>query len=71
MQSNGKRVTVFIDGQPHALVTDEDPEHLKMVATIVDKKLKKLRSKFPQLDQKRLCMLALLEITSEQMKENR
>ncbi|MGL4821309.1 MAG: cell division protein ZapA [Bacilli bacterium] len=65
MQSDVNRITVYIDGQPHSLVTDEDPTHIARTAQQIDVQLRDLRRTYPALSVERLLLLALLETTSE------
>ncbi len=62
-QQKGKksRINVEIYGQQYSVVGDESTSHIRMVAAIVDDKMRELNAKNPSLDTSRLAVLTAVK----------
>ncbi|WP_257009892.1 cell division protein ZapA [Evansella halocellulosilytica] len=60
-----RRTSVTIFGQQYKIVGSEDPEHVKKVARLVDRKMKELKGKNPYLDSNKLAVLTAVNIGNE------
>lgn len=59
------RTIVSIYGQQYTIVGQENPDQVKEVATLVDRKMRELRSKNPYLDSNKLAVLTAVNIGND------
>jgi cell division protein ZapA len=67
-QSKKSRTNVDIYGQMYVIVGEEEPSHIRMVANIVDKRMKELNEINPSLDTNKLAVLTAVNIVNEYAK---
>lgn len=69
-QQNEKRtkITVEIYGQQYSVVGDESTSHMRMVAAIVDDKMREINAKNPSLDINRLAVLTAVNVVHDYIK---
>ncbi|WP_438503583.1 cell division protein ZapA [Ectobacillus ponti] len=69
-QHNEKRtrITVDIYGQQYSIVGDENTTHIRMVAAIVDDKMREIYAKNPSLDINRLAVLTAVNVVHDYIK---
>ena len=69
-QQKGKksRINVEIYGQQYSVVGDESTSHIRMVAAIVDDKMRELNAKNPSLDTSRLAVLTAVNVIHDYIK---
>ena len=63
-----QRVSVEIFGDTYPLKTSDDPEYIKRLANMVDKRMKKVAQRTRTFQGTRICVLAALEIADEYFK---
>lgn len=69
MGENGKnRITVEIYGEPYTIVGEEESSHVRMVASMVDDKMREMKKHNPYLDTKKLAVLTSVNIVNEYVK---
>lgn len=62
------RITVDIYGQQYSIVGTESSSHIRLVASIVDDKMREISAKNPTLDTSKLAVLTAVNIVHEYMK---
>lgn len=62
------RINVSINDQNFTIIGDDDPEHIRYVAHLVDEKLKLLGRKSAGLDTTRKAILTAVNIMDEKVK---
>nr|WP_247600441.1 cell division protein ZapA [Priestia flexa] len=62
------RATVDIYGQPYKIVGTESTSHIRLVASIVDDKMREISKKNPYLDINKLAVLTAVNIVNEYVK---
>lgn len=62
------RITVDIYGQQYSIVGTESPSHIRLVASIVDDKMREISAKNPTLDTSKLAVLTAVNIVHEYIK---
>jgi len=62
------RTTVDIYGEQYTIVGDENPDHVRKVASLVDEKMREIKRKNPYLDTKKLAVLTAVNIVNEYIK---
>ncbi|MBE6084187.1 MAG: cell division protein ZapA [Selenomonas ruminantium] len=62
-----ERVVVEIYGNSYPLKTD-DPQHMKMLAAVVDKKMKAMSRSVRSFDERKIAVLTTLQIAEEYYK---
>ena len=62
------RITVDIYGQQYSIVGTESSSHIRLVASIVDDKMREISAKNPTLDTGKLAVLTAVNIVHEYMK---
>ena len=62
------RTTVDIYGQQYVIVGTENPSHIKLVAEMVDDKMREIGSKNPNLDVNKLAVLTAVNAVNDYMK---
>ncbi|MHC0037420.1 cell division protein ZapA [Pseudoneobacillus sp. C159] len=62
------RTTVDIYGQQYAIVGTESASHIRLVASMVDDKMREIGSKNPSLDVSRLAVLTALNAMNDFVK---
>ncbi len=67
-QQNRKRITVDIYGQQYSIVGDESTSHIRMVAAIVDDKMREINAKNPSLDINKLAVLTAVNVVHDYIK---
>lgn len=67
-QQNKKKQTVTIYGQQYTVVGDESAHHIRMVAAMVDEKMREIGAKNPSLDTVRLAVLTAVNVVHESLK---
>lgn len=61
-------MTVNIYGEQYTIVADESTSHVNQVASIVDDKMREMKSLNPYLDTKRLAVLIAVNTVSDYLK---
>ena len=64
-----RKVKLTIDGMDYNLVTTESDDYVQSVAIKVDKKIKKIKSTYPQLTNSMAAILAAINLADEYMKQ--
>ncbi|GAC90725.1 Z ring-associated protein ZapA [Anoxybacillus thermarum] len=59
------RITVDIYGQQYSIVGTESSSHIRLVASIVDDKMREISAKNPTLDTSKLAVLTAVNIVHE------
>jgi cell division protein ZapA len=67
-KDNRTRITVDIYGQQYSVVGDESTSHIRMVAAIVDDKMREIHAKNPSLDIIRLAVLTAVNVVHDYIK---
>jgi cell division protein ZapA len=62
------RTTVDIYGQQYAIVGTESSSHIRLVASMVDDKMREIGSKNPSLDVSKLAVLTALNAINDYVK---
>jgi cell division protein ZapA len=62
------RVTVDIYGQQYTIVGTESSSHIRLVASIVDDKMREISEKNPTLDTSKLAVLTAVNIVHDYLK---
>jgi cell division protein ZapA len=62
------RTTVDIYGQQYAIVGTENSSHIRLVASMVDDKMREIGSKNPSLDASKLAVLTALNAMNDLVK---
>jgi cell division protein ZapA len=70
-QQNKTRTNVDIYGQQYTVIGDEDTSHVRMVASIVDGKMREINEKNPYLDTNKLAVLTAVNTVNEYLKLKR
>ncbi|UTR11321.1 cell division protein ZapA [Evansella sp. LMS18] len=60
-----RRTNVSIYGQQYKIVGSENPDHIKQVASLVDKKMREIKGKNPYLDSSQLAVLTAVNIGND------
>lgn len=67
-QSDKKRTTVEIHNRTYKIVGDEPPHHIRMVASLVDQKMKEIQESNPRLDTAQLAVLTAVNTMNDYLK---
>jgi cell division protein ZapA len=67
-QTQKIRTTVDIYGQQYAIVGTESSSHIRLVASMVDDKMREIGSKNPSLDVSKLAVLTALNAMNDLIK---
>ncbi|MEH6888629.1 cell division protein ZapA [Bacillus sp. JJ864] len=67
-KGNRSRINVEIYGQQYSVVGDESTSHIRIVAAIVDDKMRALNAKNPSLDTNRLAVLTAVNVVHDYIK---
>lgn len=67
-KDNRTRITVDIYGQQYSVVGDESTSHIRMVAAIVDDKMREIHAKNPSLDINKLAVLTAVNVVHDYIK---
>ena len=62
------RTTVEIYGQQYVVVGSESPTHIKLVAAMVDEKMREISSKNPALDTSKIAVLTAVNAVNDYLK---
>lgn len=62
------KTTVDIYGQPYTIVGTESASHMRLVASMVDEKMREIRMKNPYLDTSKLAVLTAVNTIHEYIK---
>ncbi len=62
------RTTVDIYGQQYVIVGSESPTQIKLVAAMVDEKMREISSKNPTLDTSRIAVLTAVNAVNDYLK---
>lgn len=62
------RTNVDIYGTPYCIIGEEKSDHVRLVASIVDKKMRELHGKNPSLDLNKLAVLTTVNIVNDYVK---
>ncbi|EIJ79205.1 cell division protein ZapA [Bacillus methanolicus] len=62
------RITVEIYGQQYVIVGYESTSHIRLVASIVDDKMREISSKNPSLDTSKLAVLTAVNAVNDYLK---
>ncbi|MFC4556626.1 cell division protein ZapA [Virgibacillus kekensis] len=67
-QDDKKRVTVEIHNKSYTVVGKEDPHHVRLVASLVDQKMRDIQSMNQQLTSTELAVLTAVNTMNDYMK---
>lgn len=67
-QSEKTRTTVDIYGQQYIIVGSETPSHIRLVASLVDEKMREIALKNPSLDTSKLAVLTAVNAVNDYIK---
>jgi len=67
-QSPKTRTTVDIYGQQYSIVGSESTSHIRLVASMVDDKMRDISSKNPSLDINKLAVLTAVNVVHDYLK---
>jgi cell division protein ZapA len=62
------RVTVEIRNRSYTIVGEEDATHVRLVASLVDQKMREIQEMNPQLDTASLAVLTAINSTNDYLK---
>ncbi|WP_042459547.1 cell division protein ZapA [Neobacillus dielmonensis] len=62
------RISVDIYGQQYIIMGSESPNHIRLVASLVNDKMREINSKNPNLDVNKLAVLTAVNAVSEFLK---
>lgn len=62
------RTTVDIFGQQYVIMGTESPSHIRLVASLVDDKMREINSKNPALDMSKLAVLTAVNAVNDYIK---
>ena len=62
------KATVYIYGQQYSIVGNESVNHMKLVASIVDEKMREISQKNPSLDLNKLAVLTAVNAVHDYLK---
>ncbi|MFJ7511262.1 cell division protein ZapA [Peribacillus simplex] len=62
------KTTVDIYGQPYTIVGTESASHMRLVASMVDEKMREIRMKNPYLETSKLAVLTAVNTVHEYIK---
>lgn len=62
---NRKRTTVDIYGHQYTIIGDENSSHIRVVASMVDSKMKEINESNPYLDTNKLAVLTAVNIVND------
>ncbi|AST92796.1 cell division protein ZapA [Sutcliffiella cohnii] len=65
LSDNKTRTTVDIYGQQYSIVGTESISHIRLVASIVDEKMREINGKNPNLDINKLAVLTAVNVVHE------
>lgn len=65
---NRNRTNVDIYGHQYTIIGEEDKSHVRMVASMVDDKMREISDSNPYLDTNRLAVLTAVNIVNEYLK---
>jgi len=63
-----KRTSVDIYGQQYIIIGDESQSHIRLVASMVDEKMREIGSKNPNLDNGKLAVLTAVNAVNDYLK---
>ena len=66
--SDKKRVTVDIYGRSYTIVGEEEPHHVRMVASLVDQKMREIHDVNKSLDTTNLAVLTAVNTMNDYLK---
>lgn len=67
-ESQKVRTTVDIYGQQYVILGTESPSHVRLVASMVDEKMREISSKNPSLDTSKLAVLTAVNAVNDFIK---
>jgi cell division protein ZapA len=67
-ESQKMRTTVDIYGQQYVILGTESPSHVRLVASMVDEKMREISSKNPSLDTSKLAVLTAVNAVNDYIK---
>jgi len=67
-QPDKNRITVEIYGVPYTIVGSESSKHIRLVASIVDEKMREIYAKNPSLDTNKLAVLTAINAVNDYLK---
>lgn len=62
------KITVEIYGKQYTILGEENPSHISLVASLVDNKMREIRSKNPSLDMGKLAVLTAVNAVNDYLK---
>ncbi|MEN2765622.1 cell division protein ZapA [Ornithinibacillus xuwenensis] len=68
MAQDRTRVTVEIRNRSYTIVGEEDATHVRLVASLVDQKMREIQEMNPQLDTASLAVLTAINSTNDYLK---
>ncbi|MGI8383121.1 cell division protein ZapA [Robertmurraya sp. P23] len=67
-EAEKKRTTVEIYGQQYVIVGNENVEHVRLVASLVNNKMREIGQKNPSLDSTKLAVLTAVNAVNDYLK---
>ncbi|MDG5471013.1 cell division protein ZapA [Jeotgalibacillus sp. ET6] len=67
-QNEKNRISVDIYGQSYSIVGSESTSHIRLVASMVDDKMREISSKNPSLDTSKLAVLTAVNAVHDYLK---
>lgn len=67
-QPKKNKTTVDIYGQQYSIIGSESTSHIRLVASIVDEKMREISGKNPYLDINKLAVLTAVNVVHEHLK---
>ncbi|PPA71589.1 cell division protein ZapA [Jeotgalibacillus proteolyticus] len=68
-QNEKNRISVDIYGQSYSIVGSESTSHIRLVASMVDDKMREISSKNPSLDISKLAVLTAVNAVHDYLKQ--
>ncbi|WP_181349776.1 cell division protein ZapA [Thalassobacillus sp. CUG 92003] len=63
-----KRITVEIHNRSYTIIGQEEPHHIRMVASLVDQKMSEIHEANPRLDTAKLAVLSAVNTMNDYIK---
>ncbi|WP_163970175.1 cell division protein ZapA [Oceanobacillus halotolerans] len=67
-QNDKTRVTVDIHNKPYTVIGTESPHHVRLVASLVDQKMREIQEANPKLDTTKLAVLTAVNTMNDYLK---
>ncbi|HLQ72525.1 MAG TPA: cell division protein ZapA [Bacillota bacterium] len=67
-QNDKTKITVEIHHQQYTIIGNEEANHVQLVASLVDQKMKEMKNSNPQLDTSKLAVLTAVNTMNDYLK---